>query len=105
MYDKSQVGLESAQEGIQLSSAIYSAFRSKNGLTKEQLSQIKNILENHKLLNDLTGESKAQSAKIEKALLMLNSKMSQVDKMYFEARAVMADHVKPKSKIFRPGVS
>lgn len=43
-----------------------------------------------------------QNAKIDKALKILDVKIKEVDKMHVQVHSVMANHVKPKSKIFRP---
>jgi len=46
---------------------------------------------------------KLQNEKIDKALAALDSKMKDIDKVQIEARKIVADKVKPKNKIFRPG--
>ncbi len=103
LHDKEQGALESAQVGYQLSSAIRNALRPRSNLSREQMEQIKCVLESHKTLSDLTDKNKMQYANIEKAIQMLRLKISQVDKIHAEAKAVMANYVKPKNKIFRPG--
>ena len=105
LHDKSQAGLESVQAEYQLSSAMYKALSSKSLLSREQMLRIKNVLEAHKTLNELTNNNKVLLDKIEKAMRGLKLKISQVDKIHVESKAVMANHVKPKSKIFRPGAS
>lgn len=94
LHDKSQVALESVHTEYQLSTAIYSARRPKNLQSKEQILQVKSILEAHKSLNKLTNSNKAQLDKIEKAMRVLKLKLDQVDSLHIKT--------KPKEKIFRP---
>ena len=105
MHDKSQVAMESAQVEAQVSAMLHDAIRQKSVMTKEHMREVKHVLESYKELNAITEKSKEQSSRLEKALQVLNSKIKQFDKVSTEARSIVANHVKPKNKIFRPGVT
>ena len=93
MHNNGQGLLETAQVGHQLSSAMYRSTHLGRSGDKTEMEQLKRILESHSWLNKLAGENRAQSARIENAIRVLESKLDQIDK------------TKPKTKIFRPGES
>ena len=64
MYDKSQVGLESALLERNMSKAIYDAANPRAILPKGEMEKLRYVLENYKALNEITSKSAAQAIKI-----------------------------------------
>jgi len=54
-------------------------------------------------MNISAGRYKAETEKVEKALKLLDAKIKEVDAVHIQARAIVADHVKPTTRIQRPG--
>lgn len=82
-----------------------------NANLQERVVEVQNNVKKHltegedsvvSKMNVSASRLKTQNDKIDKALETLDAKIEEVNKIHVQAHAVMANHIKPKNKIYRP---